>query len=177
MKSLLLIIDLQQGWRHETATEEAMLNTVELAKRFAGDVIHCCFRNDETSLFYKELAWSRFFTAEDTAEIAEIQPLTLPIYWRSTYSCVNDETAKLIKQYDRVYICGVFTDVSVAATAMNIFDLGVPVGIVSDCVATLHGEATNLVQLRAFESIVGAKNLLTAAGVLAKVTTEQSVDY
>src|SRR6478609_5247723 len=108
MKSLLLIIDLQQGWRHETATEQAMLNTVALAKEFTGDVVHCCFRNNEDSLFYTELAWSRFFTPEDTDEIAEIKQLNLPIYWRSTYSCVNDETTPLIKQYDRVYICGVF---------------------------------------------------------------------
>lgn len=172
MRALLLIIDLQQGWRHKAATEQAMLNTVELAKQFEGDAIHCCFRNDENSLFYTELSWSRFFTTEDTDEIAEIQPLKLPIYWRSAYSCVNEETTKLIKQYDRVYICGVFTDASVAATAMNIFDFGIPVGIVSDCVATLHGEATQLAQLRAFESIVGANNLLTAAGVLAKVTAE-----
>jgi nicotinamidase-related amidase len=165
MKPLLLIIDLQKGWRHETATEQAMLDTVKLAQEFTGDIIHCRFINDENSLFYKSLRWDRFFTPDDTDEIPEIAALSLPTYWRSTYSCVNDETKSLILGASRVYICGVFTDVSVTSTAMAIFDLNVPVSVVSDCVASLHGEQSHIAELRSLESIIGALNLPTAAGV------------
>lgn len=165
-KPLLLVIDLQQGWRHETATAEAMLNTVKLAKKFNGPRIHCRFVNDEKSLFYTSLHWDRFFTPEDTAEIPEIKALNLPSYWRSTYSCINEETITLIRATSKVYICGVFTDVSVTATAMAIFDMAVPVAVVSDCVASLHGEQAHIAELRSLESIIGAANLPTAAGVL-----------
>ncbi|HWT55449.1 MAG TPA: isochorismatase family protein [Candidatus Microsaccharimonas sp.] len=169
---LLLIIDLQKGWRHETATEEAMLNTVKLAQKFNGDIIHCRFINDESSLFYTSLRWDRFFTADDTAEIPEIEALRLPTYWRSTYSCVNEETLPLFRAARKVYICGVFTDVSVTATAMGIFDVNVPVSVVSDCVASLHGEQSHIAELRSLESIIGAINLPTAAGVLADLSAE-----
>jgi nicotinamidase-related amidase len=168
-KPLLLIIDLQKGWRHDS-TERAMLETVKLAKRFSGDIIHCRFINDENSLFYTSLRWDRFFTPDDTDEIPEIEKYRLPTYWRSTYSCVNEETKPLIKSASKVYICGVFTDVSVTATAMSVFDLSVPVAVVSDCVASLHGEPAHLSELRSLESIVGALNLPTAAGVLSELS-------
>ncbi|MGH7241276.1 MAG: isochorismatase family protein [Candidatus Saccharimonadales bacterium] len=169
MKPLLLIIDLQKGWRHETATEGAMLNTVKLAEEFDGDVIHCRFINDEDSLFYTSLRWDRFFMTDDTDEIPEIEALQLPTYWRSAYSCVNEETTPLIQRAHKVYICGVFTDVSVTATAMGIFDINVPISVVSDCVASLHGEQSHIAELRSLESIIGAINLPTAAGVLDEV--------
>jgi len=160
MRSLLLVIDLQKGWRHKTATEPAMLKAVELCKKFKGDVIHCCFKNDPASLFHTQLHWERFVDAEDTDQIPEAVPLKLPIYWRSTYSCVNQETLPLIKQYDHVYIVGVFTDISVTATAMEIFDHTIPVSIVVDCVATLHGQAIHENSLRSLDFAIGKQNLV-----------------
>lgn len=160
MKSLLIVIDLQKGWRHKTATEPAMLKTIELCKQFSGDIIHCCFRNDKKSLFYKQLGWRRFFDSTDTDQIPEVTPLNLPIKWRSTYSCVTEETLPIIKQYDHVYIAGVFTDISVTATAMEIFDLGIPVSVVADCVATLHGPAVQQSSLRSLDFAVGKHHLV-----------------
>jgi hypothetical protein len=91
MTKLLLIIDLQKGWRHKTATEAAMLQTVALCQKFTGDIIHCCFKNDPKSLFHTQLNWRRFVDARDTDQIPEIADLNLPQYWRGTYSCVNQE--------------------------------------------------------------------------------------
>jgi len=169
-KNLLIVIDLQNGWRHKTATEQTMLRTVELCKGFSeaiGDVIHCCFRNNPESLFHSELNWNRFVDDEDTGQIPEITPLNLPQYWRSTYSCLNDETLQVIKNYDRVYIAGVFTDISIAATAMAIFDQNVPVSVVSDCVATLHGEDVHKAALKSLDMAIGSQNLVTMTQVLA----------
>lgn len=160
MKTLLIVIDLQKGWRHKTATEATMLRTVKLIKKFKGDVIHCCFKNDPASLFHTQLNWRRFVESSDTDQIPEVTPLNLPIYWRSTYSCVNDETLPIIKQYDHVYIAGVFTDISVAVTAMDIFDQNIPVSVVTDCVATLHGEAIHESSLRSLDFAIGKQNLV-----------------
>jgi nicotinamidase-related amidase len=162
MRSLLLIIDLQKGWRHKTATEAAMLQTVKLCKQFNGDAIHCCFKNDPASLFHKQLKWYRFMDPYDTDEIPEIAALTLPRYWRQTYSCLTPEVLPIIKRYNQIYIAGVFTDISVAVTAMGIFDQNIPVAIVTDCVATLHGELAHKYALRALEHALGRKSLVAA---------------
>ena len=77
MASLLILVDLQQGWRHKTATEPAMLRAVELCKKFQGDIIHCCFKNDPASLFHTQLHWDRFVKPEDTDQIPEAIGLNL----------------------------------------------------------------------------------------------------
>lgn len=166
MKTLLIIIDLQKGWRHKTATETAMLRTVELCKSFAGDIIHCCFRNDENSLFYNQLKWDRFFRPEETDQIPEIASLDLPIKWRSTYSCLTEEVLELVKKYEQVFIAGVFTDISVSVTAMEIFDLNIPVSVVTDCVATLHGEDVHAAALKALDFGIGKDHLIRAASLV-----------
>lgn len=165
MKNLLLIIDLQEGWRHTSATEAAMLKTVDLCPRFDGDSIHCCFRNDPDSLFVTQLNWKRFMDDADKAVIPEFAPLNVPIYWRSTYSCLTDEVLTLAKRYDHVYIAGVFTDISVTATAMDLFDHNIQVSVISDCVATLHGEAVHLASLRALEMAVGDDHVVVSTDV------------
>ena len=164
-KKLLLVIDMQNGWRHKTATEAAMLATVELCRRFDGDIVHCCFRNDPDSLFYSQLHWKRFNDAADTDQITEIMPLNLPVYWRSTYSCLTPELVPLVQKYSAVYIAGVFTDISVASTAMNLFDMNIPVYVVRDCVATLHGEDVHEVSLKSIEMAIGARNVITADSI------------
>lgn len=165
MKNLLLVVDLQQGWRH-SATEEAMQNTVELCKKFTGDRIHCCFRNDPDSLFYKQLGWTRLSAAPDTDEIAEIAALHLPLYWASTYSRLNAETLPVVQQYDHVYLAGLFTDVSIAATAMDLFDKGIPVSVVADCVGTLHGEDVHKAALKSLDHSIGRKNMVYARDLI-----------
>ena len=169
MRALLIIIDLQKGWRHPTATEPAMLRTVELCKQFPGDVLHCCFRNDPASLFHTQLNWTRFTEADDTDQIPEIAELHLPVQWRSTYSCLNEQTLPIVQKYDRVYIAGVFTDISVASTAMDIFDRNIPVYVVRDCVATLHGEDVHESALKSLEFAIGDEWVVPAETVLKQL--------
>lgn len=165
MSRLLLAIDLQNGWRHKSATEAAMLKTVEICKQFDGDVVHCVFQNDPNSLFTRQLHWKRFLQAADTDEIPEAADLKLKKYWRSTYSCVTDELEQVILRQDHVYIAGVFTDISVTATAMGIFDLGIPVTVVSDCVATLHGQDVHESAIKSLEFAIGIHNVIHADAV------------
>lgn len=160
MKKLLIVIDLQKGWRHKTATEEVFLRCVELCKKFEGDIVHCRFKNDPESLFHKTLNWKRFVGVEDTDEIPEVAGLELKTIWRTTYSCVNEELRPMLGEYDHVYIAGVFTDISVFTTAMEIFDMNIPVSVVIDCVGTLHGEKVQYVALQSLSHGIGAKSLV-----------------
>lgn len=172
VKALLLVIDLQEGWRHKTATEPTMLRCVDLCKEFTGDVIHCCFRNKKDSLFETELNWFRFHEEEDIATISEAQELNLPVYWRSIYSCVTEEVANLVKQYERVYIAGVFTDASVYATAIDLFDMSTPVTVIRDCVATLHGEEVHRQVLNALINVLDRKNVIYSDELPAELLDE-----
>ncbi len=102
MASLLIVVDLQKGWKHKTETDAVMLRTVELCKKFQGDVIHCCFRNDPASLFYSQLHWDNFMEPKDTDQIPEVVPLGLKQYWRTTYSCLTAELVPLVRQYEHI---------------------------------------------------------------------------
>jgi nicotinamidase-related amidase len=165
MKQLLLVIDLQDGWRHNSATEPAMLRTVSLCQSFTGKVIHCCFKNEPTSSFHNQLGWRRFVGSPDTDAIPEIVPLKLPVYWRTTYSCVTKELLPILKDYDHIYLAGVFTDISVFVTALEIFDLGIPVSVVKDCVATLHGDQAHRSALHSLDFAIGTQFLVNASDV------------
>lgn len=143
-----------------------MLDTVTLCKQFKGDVIHCCFRNNAASLFYKQLRWDGFMKSPDVDQIPEIAKLNLPIYWRETYSCLTPEILPLIKKHDHIYIAGVFTDISVAVTAMEIFDLGIPVSVIGDCVATLHGENVHQAAIRSLSHAIGVRHIITAESLI-----------
>lgn len=162
-----MVIDLQTGWRHP-ATEAAMLSTVELCQHFEGDIIHCCFRNDPDSLFMRQLNWPRFMAPyeADCAEIPEIRALHLPIYWASTYSRLNDETLPIVQKYERVYLAGVFTDISIASTAMDLFDRNIPVSVVTDCVATLHGEDVHQAALKSLDHALGHRYLISSRSLM-----------
>jgi nicotinamidase-related amidase len=165
-KDLLLIIDLQKGWRHTFATEKVMLKTVKLAQHFKGDVLHCCFKNDPKSLFFKQLNWSRFSEPGDTDQIPEIAQLNLPICWRTTYNCVNGETLPIFKKYRHIYIAGVFTDISVHATALALFDHGIQVSVVKDAIGTLHGDDVHRIYLKSMEHAIGRQHLIDSKSLL-----------
>lgn len=163
MKPLLLAIDLQKGWRHKTATEEALLNAVELCKYFDGDIIHCRFKNDPESLFHKQLGWKRFVDEYDTAEIEEVVPLKLMSHWRSTYSCIDAEILEAARRARHVFIAGVYTDISVFVTALELFDNGISVSVVKDCVATLHGEPVHQAAIKSLGFSIGSKYLVNSS--------------
>jgi nicotinamidase-related amidase len=160
MKSLLILIDLQHGWRHKTATEAVMLRCVELAQEFAGDKILACFKHEPGGFIEKELNWKRFEDEKDTELILEARGLRLPIYWRRTYNCITPELEEMVRRYDHVYLAGVFTDISVFVTAASIFDMGIHVTVIKDCVATLHGETIHNYALRSLEHMINRKNVV-----------------
>lgn len=166
-KQLLLVIDLQKGWLHKVATEATMVRCVQLCKQFTGDIQLCSFKNDPASLFHTQLKWYRFVDQTDTDLIPQAAALNLPVEWRTTYSCVTDQNKAKLLQYDHIYIAGVFTDISVMATAMAVFDLGVPVSVITDCVGTLHGEQIHRAALQSLDMAIGSSNMITASAVLA----------
>jgi len=44
---------------------------------------------------------------------------------------------------------------------MAIFDQNIPVSVVSDCVATLHGEDVHEAALKSIDMAIGSQNLIT----------------
>jgi nicotinamidase-related amidase len=176
MKTLLILIDLQHGWRHKTATESTMQRCIELAQEFTGDKILSCFKHEPGGFIEKQLNWKRFENDRDTGLIPEAAKLRLPMYWRRTYNCITPEVERIVKQYDRIYLAGVFTDISVFVTAAAIFDMGIPVTVVKDCVATLHGETIHTYALRSLEHMIDRKNVLYSDELPEGVLQENPTD-
>jgi nicotinamidase-related amidase len=156
---------MQQGWRHPTATEQVMQRVIELCGTFDGEIVHSCFQNDPHSLFYKQLKWFQFTESPDIDIIPEIRSFEIPIYWRTTYSCITDELEPVLRSSDEVFIAGVFTDISVTATAMQLFDMGIAVSVVADAVGTLHGADVHEAALKSLGHAIGFNRLVTADSV------------
>jgi nicotinamidase-related amidase len=164
---MLLVIDLQQGWRHQTATEAVVQKVVRLCESYQGTIIHSCFRNEPSSLFHSQLNWTRMVEPPDIDPMDEIKNLTLPTYWRTTYSCLTAELLPVVKAYDHVYIAGVFTDISVFTTALDLFDHNIVVSVLSDCVATLHGEEQHQSSLRSLRHAIGTRHVILSSELLS----------
>lgn len=87
------------------------------------------------------------------------------VFWRSSYSCLTPELVRVVKHYDQVYIAGVFTNISVFVSALDVFDRNIPVAVVSDCVATLHGDEVNSTALKSLDFALGKKGLVKSSQI------------
>jgi isochorismate hydrolase len=54
------------------------------------------------------------------------------------------------------------------STAMDIFDMNIPVIVVRDCVATLHGDAIHHAALKSLGFAIGDKYVMDAEQALQK---------
>ena len=161
MSRALFILDPQNGWKHP-AIDPVFSGIPPFAKKFDGLVMITKFVNAPNSPFKKHLDWDRFSDDTDHSLIEGYAELSDNLFEHNTYGCLNDDVKELLtaNSIRQVYLAGVFTDVCVAMTAMQLFDEGFEPFVIKDLVGTLHGGYVHDATLKSLNFIIGARHLV-----------------
>jgi nicotinamidase-related amidase len=106
------------------------------------------------------LGWTVFQKPEKQQPLKELDEFSLPVYKHYGYTVVTDEIFQIIKekQLEEVYLAGIFTDVCIVKTALDLFDRGIATHIVDTCMGTLHGEHIHEAVMESMKYSIGAHN-------------------
>jgi len=161
MESLLLIIGMQKGFRY--AESEALLpNLLKLKKSFKGKIVFSKFVNDKDSLFEKQLNWTEFQNEEDKKLFSELRASNNIEFEHNGYTVINEALLQFIKENKiiKVYLCGIYTDVCITKTAMDLFDKGIETFVIEDAYNSLHGKSIHDSAIESLRHILGKKQIL-----------------
>ncbi|NCO79780.1 cysteine hydrolase [Candidatus Falkowbacteria bacterium] len=161
MESLLLIIGMQKGFRY--AESEALLpNLLKLKKSFKGKIVFSKFVNDKDSLFEKQLNWTEFQNEEDKKLFSELRASNNIEFEHNGYTVINEALLQFIKENKiiKVYLCGIYTDVCITKTAMDLFDKGIETFVIEDACNSLHGKSIHDSAIESLRHILGKKQIL-----------------
>ena len=166
MKNLLLIIDMQEGFRH-AESEIILPNLLKLKKSFYGKIVFSKFVNNKNSLFEKQLSWIKFQNDEDRKLFSELQTSDNIELEHDTYTILNEELKKFINKnkITKVYLCGVYTDVCIIKTAMDLFDNDIETFVIKDACNSLHGRRNHDSAIDSLKHILGKKQILSTNNV------------
>jgi len=161
MKNLLLIIDMQEGFRY-TESEAILPNLLKLKKSFNGKIVFSKFVNNKNSLFEKQLNWIKFQNDEDKKIFSELQASDNIELDHDTYTVFNEELKEFISKnkITKVYLCGIYTDVCIIKTAMDLFDNNIETFVVEDACNSLHGKKNHDSAIDSLKHILGKKQIL-----------------
>ena len=163
MARALLIIDPQKGWSHPVV-DPILANIPNSARSFDGQVVICRFRNDTKSHFEEYMGWNRFNTEAELELMSGFEGLADVEFWRGGFDCLQADVLEYLDKNDinQLYLCGVFTDVSIILTALRAFDLGIEPFVVADLSGTLHGGDVHDAILKSLNNSIGAKHVVSS---------------
>jgi len=162
MIDLLLIIDMQQGFRYKES-ESILEKILELKTIFKGNIIFSKFVNENNSIFEKQLNWIKFQNKEDRELFCELESSENLVFEHNSYTVFNDYLKNFIfkNKINKVYLCGVYTDVCIIKTAMDLFDENIKVFIVEDACNSPNGEMNHIMAIDSLKHILGKGHILT----------------
>ena len=160
MINLLLIIDMQEGFRCQES-ESILPNLLKLKESFNGKIVFSKFVNDENSLFEKQLKYIGFQNKNDQRLFSELQALNNIEIKHNTYTVLNDKLKKMIKSNNitKVYLAGIYTDVCIIKTAMDLFDDNTETFVIEDACNSLHGKNNHDSAINSLKHILGKKQI------------------
>lgn len=166
---LLAVVDMQEGFRCPEI-EDIIPAIKKLVQSFKGEIIFSCFRNPKGSLFEDQLQWQDFQEKKDVKILEELRDFDAGCVFHTGYTVFNEEMKKLVREKDieRIYLSGIYTDVCIAKAAMDIFDNGIDVYVVSDACASPHGSENHRVALDTLKHVLGEENVVSMERVLNK---------
>jgi len=166
MKNLLLIIDMQEGFR-SAESESILSNLLKLKNSFNGKIVFSKFVNNKNSLFEKQLNWTQLQNEEDKKLFSELQTSNNIEFEHNGYTVLNESLMKFVKEnrITKVYLCGIYTDVCIVKTAMDLFDEGIETFVIEDACNSLHGKNIHDSAIESLRHILGKKQIILTYGV------------
>lgn len=139
MKSLLLVIDLQNAFINEnTETLPSKIEEIIESNQY-DDVAFTRFINFEGSIFIQKLNWRGCLSDEDKRIVIDTKDCK--VFNKSIYSTVTKELIEYIHKNEitEIYLCGIDTDGCVLKTALDLFELEYNVYVLENLCGSTYG--------------------------------------
>ncbi|APC91765.1 MULTISPECIES: isochorismatase family protein [Francisella] len=162
MSKLLIVIDMQKGF--ECPQAKNIVEKFNKASELFDNVCFAMFENTKNSLFERQLKWFGFQNEADKALIDGIQvPQKASFVWHSTYTVYNQKLKQLIQkiQPTELYLCGLFSEVCLLKTTMDMFDDGMLAYVVKDLSASPRGDGVSDVAFATMKMAIGADRIIS----------------
>ena len=183
MKSILIIIDIQNGFARYEQTKDLGEKVVKLSNSgFFDTVIATRFINNEGSPYTEFLNWHRLMASP---EIDLVDGLKADIVVdKPIYTCVNEEFIKLLQEQNNgqkpraVFVCGADTDCCVLTIANDLFQNGIkPLVLLNYCNSN-GGPQSHQAGKLAMQRLIGNNSLIegenTSKEDIIKILNEQA---
>jgi len=163
---LLLIIDMQEGFRYAEA-ESILPTIVNLQQTFKGEIIVSKFIDEKNSRFESQLQWTKFQDADNQQIFKELQHKNAIEIEHHNYTVLTPTLIKFIDQnkINKVYLCGIYTDVCILKTAMDLFDNDIEAYVIEDACASLHGSENHRSAKDSLRHILGEDHVISSKEV------------
>jgi|SRR3989344_982970 len=153
-KKALIVIDMQEGFRYPE-TEAIIPDIITEIKRFEGLVIFTQFFDAKNSLFERQLKWNKFQKEENQKILKELDKYDKIVFRHFGYTAIASELIEFLKKGNvkQTYLAGIYTDVSVLKSAMDLFDHGFEVFVLRGACASVHQDQNHNLHESGLESI------------------------
>lgn len=162
MSRLLIVIDMQKGF--DCPQAKKVVEKFNKTSELFDNVCFAMFENKKKSLFETQLKWLGFQNEYDKVLFDGIQvPQKSSFVWHSTYTVYNQRLKELIQKIKptQLYLCGLFSDVCLLKTTMDMFDDGIVAYVVKDLSASPHGDGTNNIAFATMRMVIGADRIIS----------------
>lgn len=171
-RPVLVVIDVQNGFVDDR-TRHVVPTLVDLIRRWAGadgDVVFTRYHNYPGSPYERLIGWTKLAGPPATDLIDELAPYVgpdTPILDKSVYTLFTDAGEQLVRErgWTDLYVCGIDTDSCVLKTAVDAFERDLTPWIVTDASASHGGPAAHDAGLAVARRFIGARQLITSAGL------------
>ena len=104
---------------------------------------------------------------EDKKLFSELQTSNNIEFEHNDYTVLNESLMKFVKEnrITKVYLCGIYTDVCIVKTAMDLFDEGIETFVIEDACNSLHGKNIHDSVIESLRHILGKKQIILTYGV------------
>lgn len=185
MKSILIVVDMQNGFNRFEQTHILAKKVAELTQsNIFDEIIATRFFNKEGSQYTKFINWHRLMSSPDTDLVEGIKADVVVDKW--IYTCINDDFMVLLKKQNdgeipkHIFLCGADTDCCVMKIATDLFEQGImPIVLTSYCDSN-GGPKSHDAGVLVMERLLGKKSLvtdvITSKNDIAKIIAERQYE-
>ena len=171
MKSILVVVDMQNGFVNQTT--EHILEPIQKLIRFAEstgtEVAFTRFINHSNSGWVKWIHWTRFMESPEIDLHPTLLPLANHVFDKSAYGAFTAEFAKYIadRGIERMFFCGIATDGCVLKSAVDAFERDIEPIVIQDACASHAGVEVHKAGLLLASRFLGKRQLIRMNDLLA----------
>ena len=168
MNSILLVIDVQNGFQRNQETKDNAAKIADLLRAGLFDkIIATKFVNRPESPYYQWLHWSRLVDVPDIELLDELQSNSNIVLEKHYYNCERESFIAALKECNDghlpeiVFVCGTDTDCCVQINATTLFEMGIHPIVLIDYCASNGGPESHKAGLTVMRRTLGKKHLIS----------------